>query len=286
MMNGPVSASRRAIIALLISILLPSLKGARDQAKKAKCLANLHNLGVAAASYLHDERDRFCFGPGDRFETNNGQTVPVFRTWYFGGNEFAGTTRFSTASVNNWPATRRPLNRYVYATNKLGNGRDLRVYECPSDTGIRLDDDPFSKPTGVTAYDEVGSSYDVNLNWSYYSIWCEKGFQRQPDRCTQLGNIIIRMMQKKAPKRFILLDEDPADWVLANTFNPGGQLPNGYKLIGWHGKANMHNMAFLDGRADAVYIDPAKNRHSSFYITRHGTNAWLARHDFLAERLP
>lgn len=40
-----------AIIALLISILLPSLKKARDQAKITACLANLHDFGQACTQY-------------------------------------------------------------------------------------------------------------------------------------------------------------------------------------------------------------------------------------------
>lgn len=36
-----------AIISLLISILLPSLSEAREQAKRAKCAANLHGIGTA-----------------------------------------------------------------------------------------------------------------------------------------------------------------------------------------------------------------------------------------------
>lgn len=41
-----------AIIALLISILLPSLKAARDEAKKVLCGSNLHQIGVGLTSYV------------------------------------------------------------------------------------------------------------------------------------------------------------------------------------------------------------------------------------------
>ncbi|MGD8452784.1 MAG: prepilin-type N-terminal cleavage/methylation domain-containing protein [Phycisphaerae bacterium] len=51
-----------AIIALLISILLPSLQGARDRAKAAVCGANLRQMGVALELYLdHNEG----FYPGE-----------------------------------------------------------------------------------------------------------------------------------------------------------------------------------------------------------------------------
>jgi prepilin-type N-terminal cleavage/methylation domain-containing protein/prepilin-type processing-associated H-X9-DG protein len=43
-----------SIIALLIAILLPSLKKARDQAKAVQCGTNLRNVGQAIASYLTD----------------------------------------------------------------------------------------------------------------------------------------------------------------------------------------------------------------------------------------
>src|SRR3990172_4842147 len=48
-----------AIIALLISILLPSLKRARDQAKCTVCLANLHDLGMALQTYAHENHPYF-----------------------------------------------------------------------------------------------------------------------------------------------------------------------------------------------------------------------------------
>jgi prepilin-type N-terminal cleavage/methylation domain-containing protein/prepilin-type processing-associated H-X9-DG protein len=48
-----------AIIALLISILLPSLALAREHGKRVKCGANQHNLAIAAIQYIHENRDWF-----------------------------------------------------------------------------------------------------------------------------------------------------------------------------------------------------------------------------------
>ena len=48
-----------AIIALLISILLPSLSQARDQARTVKCAANLKQVGVANHMYANQSDQRF-----------------------------------------------------------------------------------------------------------------------------------------------------------------------------------------------------------------------------------
>lgn len=66
-----------AIIALLISILLPSLSGAREQARRAKCSSNLRSILQGSAMYLSQNNryvhpqlfpeqcldDRFVFDP-------------------------------------------------------------------------------------------------------------------------------------------------------------------------------------------------------------------------------
>jgi prepilin-type N-terminal cleavage/methylation domain-containing protein len=48
-----------AIIALLVGILLPSLKKARDTAKATRCQANLHSIGQAIKAYMNDNNDYF-----------------------------------------------------------------------------------------------------------------------------------------------------------------------------------------------------------------------------------
>ncbi len=47
------------IIAMLASILMPSLSKAREQAKGASCLSNLHNIGLSLAMYLGDSRNYY-----------------------------------------------------------------------------------------------------------------------------------------------------------------------------------------------------------------------------------
>ncbi|UCG16014.1 MAG: prepilin-type N-terminal cleavage/methylation domain-containing protein [Phycisphaerales bacterium] len=57
-----------SIIALLIAILLPSLKKARDQAKDTVCRSNLHQMGLAIQYYASDHLDRLCWIKGQENE--------------------------------------------------------------------------------------------------------------------------------------------------------------------------------------------------------------------------
>ena len=48
-----------SIIALLTGILIPSLIAAKDAARSAQCLSNLHNLGVAMGLYTFDNQEYY-----------------------------------------------------------------------------------------------------------------------------------------------------------------------------------------------------------------------------------
>ncbi|MHC4555052.1 MAG: type II secretion system protein [Planctomycetota bacterium] len=52
-----------SIIALLLSVLLPSLRQARFQAKKLICVTNLRSIGLAIHAYANDFDDTIPFGP-------------------------------------------------------------------------------------------------------------------------------------------------------------------------------------------------------------------------------
>lgn len=57
-----------AIIALLISILLPSLQAARNRAKAVACASNLKQQGLALTYYVHETG----FYPADHYQPNSG----------------------------------------------------------------------------------------------------------------------------------------------------------------------------------------------------------------------
>ena len=46
-----------AIILLLLAILLPTMRKARDMSKRSVCLSNLHQQGLAFSSYARDHND-------------------------------------------------------------------------------------------------------------------------------------------------------------------------------------------------------------------------------------
>ncbi len=98
-----------AIIALLISLLLPSLGKARERARRANCLSNLHQQGVAFNAYSADHK----------------QVLPVR-----GG--FAYDLREPAAYI--WPQVKGLKRVFVNSGALWGKyaGRDLQFYYCPS----------------------------------------------------------------------------------------------------------------------------------------------------------
>jgi len=289
-----------AIIALLISILLPSLQRAREQAKVALCLSNLRSLGVAAGAYLSAQKEQFCWSsPGGEWR----RTFPASN--FYGGKRGNGDgepsylNAYYSNEVYNFPTRVRPLNKYVYG--KVRNDvTELRVFECPSDYGVRSRRRPLEPASKKTGYDVTGTSYQANIIWYTYLVWVENlPDQELARRVDSLEKSAIRHFQKLGASRAILIQEDPCD------VSTGGVLysdnPPDLKMMGWHGRFDRHNLLFLDGHAAYTYVNARMNLDhrpgggSGFQYCSpsqmetnpkacvHGTSEWISHLTYGAE---
>src|ERR1051326_4100710 len=112
-----------AIIAVLISIMLPSLATAREQARVAKCLANLNGAMKITYAYFTENDDTcpFITKPGGICSWNfAGKTSSPYWTLIGGGCDY-------------FRADERPLNRLYLAPSTVSPFDKMPQLQCPSD---------------------------------------------------------------------------------------------------------------------------------------------------------
>jgi prepilin-type N-terminal cleavage/methylation domain-containing protein len=196
-----------AIIALLISILLPSLQAAREQGKRAVCLSNLSQMGRASNSYsIEDPReqiiplhasvvtDLMTYGTGFAGTTYGWRCAA---TYAFGGRTPVREMQIGASQIdsmmdkawggdplaNPWGAPWRPLNRYLYGDVGATEVTKMPLFHDPGDVGYVYVQSPgaadpdavedreidFPKPMAdVPCYDWLGNSYRINTCGAVY----------------------------------------------------------------------------------------------------------------------
>jgi len=111
-----------AIIAVLIALLLPAVQAAREAARRAQCVNNLKQIGLAAANY-ESANQVYAMGmyqsPGVVYQPLGSQSVFVSMLPYMEQNAFNNAYNFSVALYDN------PNFTIVVSS--------INSYLCPSD---------------------------------------------------------------------------------------------------------------------------------------------------------
>ena len=269
-----------SIIAMLMSLLLPSLRAAREQAKKVACQSNMHQINTALITYLTDYDELPVYYRLDEDGCING-----WCTWSYGG--WLGRNPYWVTRSNGafWiPACQRPLTVYMNkgeVTPPISRAGDeyeacgQPVFKCPSDkTSAQWQwadaSDGGARDT-YSSYDDVGTSYHLNYYWwnqtdkGFGADWDDDGMveltpgwcQKEPIvTCTtgqeldwpcrfRQGRDIWRKYQAHNSSRFVTLGEERFDFAIVE----------GIQLMGAHGRFSRHNLAFLDGHVSEVPAD-------------------------------
>ena len=238
------------IIALLISILLPSLAKARQAANKVACLSNQRQICLAVRMFANDHKD---YLPGAGY--NNGQGVGQY---------------LATGTITDW-RVQDPLNTSKPPQSslvKLGYlPRDSSVFRCPQVNVLDLDG-AFEATLGR----HVTYMYGFHLGFfgnDYDRSSFEARGVRTPDKRRP------KLSSAKPASETILITETQS-WI--DFCNPTPNLaPNAVQPFALvcnpsHDGGRSASSAFADGHAE---ITPAYRNANGWYVPTYDCpGAW------------
>ncbi len=274
-----------AIIALLISILLPSLNGARQQAKRVVSLANLKEHANYAHLYAEEHEQRILHAPHlkteewlDRAPT---QGALDNRAWSMGAGDWdwggkdgkvnSGLLVFRPAQPDRpWNGRHRGaygrfMNKFHFKKDEaVKNENEYALWRDPGDFGLDTDVRAAASPASTgdwfakSVYEAAGNSYMGDFYFYKDHYW--DNIDGQTYR--RFGAYRRPLEWFPEPQRALLFWESRFIQALSNTVEIGhasltpsggptlGQQPR--EVSGWHGNSGQFVAAFADGHAAVI----------------------------------
>jgi len=250
-----------SIIALLIGLLLPALGRARESARAAGCLNNLHQIMVATTMYSDENEDNMPvqksksgisnFNHGGRYPLKDSKAIAFARM------------PFS-----------RPLNPYAHPNLPLGgtpstNWNDVQderrmdpgltkedfedpdkfnfpIFEGPSDKNFNYQElwQSSEMSTAMSCYFAIGTTYMFNLAWDI-DIESEYTDVAEPLSFNE-GIRLFKRARTAYPSQFLAYWDDPGDFSISKK----KLAPQTH-----HTSKDAFSVAFLDGHSAITPVD-------------------------------
>jgi len=209
-----------AIIAMLISILLPSLQNARQQAQRTVCGAHLQQIGLAVRSCFNENRE---YGPSwdDGEVTANRQTVMYTWVDVLFDKDYTGTDEIQRCPTDEHPdplTEQRARDWGQRFSDKPGSGADLKP---GTRTSYAL--------SAIMHYNFLKDRYEQDPARQVYAIdgwWAW---------CGSLNALLVQIVEGCGAT-------PPLYWPHKDT-----------SMVGWrHGQRFEANALFLDGHVSVL----------------------------------
>lgn len=244
------------IIALLISILLPSLNRARETANRVKCGSNMRQIGQAIQLYANENK-------GNYPRTTYNATVGTAITGTFDGSSGIATADPFITNIT--------INDAIKPMFLLIRTQDItpEVFVCPSSNDEK---DTYGTTAGVSAQWKVTFSAPKNLSYSMANPY--------PD--ANAVNNSYKLNATTGAEFAIAGDKNPAgapnytglttatetssskDMQLANSPNHQGQ---GENVLYGDGHAEFQQNPFCGSKRDCIYTASPVNAANPGQVT-------------------
>lgn len=250
------------IITILISILLPVLNKAREQAKSVVCESHEKQILTAYMMYITDHKGATPIFPGvgDYFPGG----TPFLRSMAYymvptPGRAGSGVIRYDRGAL--WPYMATGLHYTDLSTSKTPVGPPPEVlygvFNCPSDTDFRH----------VMNFAKIDKAVSVLRNFTY--SW-NASFRSDPPKPLGTGNPALYGNDKRGVSKQSQIIEPAHKIILEEEMHPN----DGFSLVGWQGSgggddtpAFRHNgrgnWGFADGHVES--LDPTDIGYSRVY---------------------
>ncbi len=251
-----------AIIALLISMLMPTLGRARWQARVVVCKAHLHDLGASFVMYAHQHRDYFPVTAGSGYDSFyalwKGRLLKDVKILVD-----PATKNLVRKETLDWPV--------AYRTFTVDGVIERIPYMALNGQPSDIDD---NAPAGRDDR-SGGHSYEYN---GCYDKDCS---QRPSCWCPSVSSTRHKKASDMVSPAAIMLVHDNDDPVRGDTGCENSRSGNGNNCPQeWdnHGRHGM-NMMFADGHADWIpkYRGKYTDFSSGYAIERVSVNASIDR---------
>jgi prepilin-type N-terminal cleavage/methylation domain-containing protein/prepilin-type processing-associated H-X9-DG protein len=256
------------IIALLISILLPSLNKARETANRAKCASNLHQIGLAILLYQNDNSQLY---PRTVLSTSTTSQGPTWGT---------GPTAPSTPDPFNWStqSTQMSPNDVTASFFLLLRNEQITpaVFVCPSSNAEAWDYGGGSNSAQNWVNWNGTAGITKNLSYSYQNPFAST-------------TAIANGWQLKNPDATyaIAADINPGSNVPNTTYNPTNIGTSSANSVMRNGNSPNHqqdgqNVLYGDGHAEWMNNPFCGSQHDNIYTGFGGGSTSTSGYPFIS----
>ncbi|MHC4090187.1 MAG: type II secretion system protein [Planctomycetota bacterium] len=233
-----------AIIALLISILLPSLSRARELSKRIVCGASQKGLATSFKIYANDNVERWPVVPFSEQNIGDGGIEYVDQLKGQGTPDLAREDISETddgEGPNGTPTDALSVTRCLWMLVRSGE-LTVKQFICPSSDSVADDTQEIDRYYDFQSYGRV--SYGYQVPYGPGDTRPSENVDSRMAMTADKGPFISDAVPSGFPQQFInelTVNSAPTEWKRLNSGNHGGA-----------GSGEGQEVAFADGHVDFV----------------------------------